>query len=842
MQSKLSRSTTSSVNEHRFNPDLISPVLCGKSGIIKDDQLINQKQHLRPVSTQQKSSLLNHSMDDQRQLNDLMEGLKEKKTDEQSFRLKPKHLQSAERENKHLYHQRIEDEIPIFFSHYATEKPSLERVAKLPDNQKSYYVVRHAGKRGRDLLTDRPISGLDSSVGQLKTSPLLSSQDWPIRAMRGFASTATLNKARGEYVTRLHQHILATVRPNTTEVHLVRPSRDPYVADNTLNFFTFCEQTELAQALNDLEKKQSQKDNRQQIQFTDHKSLIGLSRTSRTESSPIGRLVQQPFFSTRELAKNDQVVIVDDHIQAGGSILAMQAAAKQAGASVLAAATLSAHPLSEQVKLTPDVSHYLDEVMSQWDPDGKIFTKLGEYGIGRKNLTNTEALILIAHAINPENKDQLEKFTKLHEKYFTNAFLHNIGINPNDPEQVQRFAQLSERQLRFGTQKSMHYINNQHVPEGENDSILPILYQQPKSVDAIVSELETVSQSTRSVIQGSQVEQVAVVDWDDCLRDEKSLNYQMYHNALSATEQEYGSRFQGLSDAVRQVQEWSQEQSKGLSDQRPYLAYDMASFTKKLLANHRLYKKHVIGDFIEKTMPLLKDDEKQTLMNIISANFNRQYHQVLKRKSQGDFILPYPEIKFNLLPGALELLEHFRKSNSRIILISNRGHRVVEAELNALQLMHYFDAVSGTPEETLPLFGPPPASMSAGLQHSLINALSSAEPAALHRIRDDVANHAHPETTWVGRTQAKPSDQRIQSALTHLSIPTQTPIVSYGDQNTDISQMKRIAENRPGVFGVVTNAEHPHCHKSVNIDGIQTSVVANLLDEVAYPLSEVSLR
>lgn len=48
-----------------------------------------------------------------------------------------------------------------------------------------------------------------------------------------------------------------------------------------------------------------------------------------------------------------------------------------------------------------------------------------------------------------------------------------------------------------------------------------------------MQELDNVSRSSRESVAASDIKQVAVLDWDDCLRDEKGLNYQLMHNALA---------------------------------------------------------------------------------------------------------------------------------------------------------------------------------------------------------------------------------------------------------------------------------------------------------------------
>lgn len=76
-----------------------------------------------------------------------------------------------------------------------------------------------------------------------------------------------------------------------------------------------------------------------------------------------------------------------------------------------------------------------------------------------------------------------------------------------------------------GTDSARNFVDDAKVLEGEHDSLIPILKMKPASPDEIVKELDQVSLASRSSIQASEVKQVVVLDWDDCLRDEKGLNY-----------------------------------------------------------------------------------------------------------------------------------------------------------------------------------------------------------------------------------------------------------------------------------------------------------------------------
>lgn len=135
-----------------------------------------------------------------RQLSEMMIRHRATPPSQGRFRLSPHQLGSAARVDSQLYHHRTATEAPVFFSEFATEKPSLSMVDALSEGKRDYYVVRHLGKRGRDLYTDEPVEGNDSKIGQLKTSPLLSTQRSGVRAIRGFAATATIDQGPAENI------------------------------------------------------------------------------------------------------------------------------------------------------------------------------------------------------------------------------------------------------------------------------------------------------------------------------------------------------------------------------------------------------------------------------------------------------------------------------------------------------------------------------------------------------------------------------------------------------------------------------------------------------------------
>jgi phosphoglycolate phosphatase-like HAD superfamily hydrolase len=834
------------------------------------------------------------SSDNRRALDKMIEQHRAAGPGKGTFQFSGRHMGSAARVASQAYHERLPTTAPLFFSEYATEKPSLGQVAQLPRDRQDYQVVRYAGKRGQDLFTGEPIEGV---TGGPKTAPLMSTQSWGTRAIRGFAATATIDQARGGYVAQLHQHIVQAIGPLVPGqvVHLVRPTRDPYAKESGLNFLTFCEQTELARTLNTLEAEAARREGRPPIRFTDNKTMISVTRTARTESTPIGRLVQQPFFSTVELRPGDQVVIADDHVETGGAVRAMEAAARSAGADVLAVATMSAHPFSPQLQMSAEVGALLDRTMASWDPDHLVMNRLAKLGLLRHTLTNSEALILIACATDPRDHAAVAAFEKLHEQFFIEAHLHNT----RSPQAVQLLRQML-LQDGTGTESARSFIRNGQVLEGEHDSLLPLLRQPPQSPQETVQELDRVSRATRASVRASEPKQVVVLDWDDCLRDEKGLNYQLMHNALAVAAREQAARYPELAQAVERLQA-DLRSGRPAGDGDPLLMKSREEFSRHLLPRPEIFKSHVLQDFVGKMLPDVPPERAKAIHHLLRTSFNRQYQIAVQPRpgpARPQEQVPFPEVRLDLMPGAREFLEECRTAESRVVLISNRGHGDLEKEVNRLGMAHYFDVVAGAslvsrdkPAGPVPaelrqqllaaLEGgddhalldvlvhavphaapqpqaaglatqPPQAELRGRLRDALLHeddaalqdALAAAAPhahaelsrrlmaslrsgdgAALRQALGEAVAYAHPDTTRVEWADKKPGSKRLLDSLEHLSVPPQVPIVSYGDQASDVKQLAGAAHPHRRLEGVIVNAQHPSLGQRIDVDGIPTRVL-----------------
>ncbi|WP_247709221.1 HAD family hydrolase [Ralstonia solanacearum] len=190
--------------------------------------------------------------------------------------------------------------------------------------------------------------------------------------------------------------------------------------------------------------------------------------------------------------------------------------------------------------------------------------------------------------------------------------------------------------------------------------------------------------------------------------------------------------------------------------------------------------------------------------------------------------MPFPNVRFELMPGAQELLDKCRTADTRVILISNRGHADLEDEVNHLGMMHYFDAVSGTPIIMRPKPGAQQEKMPETLQESLIKALRGDDDEALRQVLGEASTFAHPDTTVIDRGDKKPGATRLLQSLEHLSVPPDVPVTSYGDQASDIKQLQTLAEQRRHVDGVIVNPQRGDVGQQIDVVGIPTRVVRSM--------------
>ena len=629
------------------------------------------------------------------------------------------------------------NQLPLFFSAFDTEIASAETLKTLPRHEQDFHAVRMIGKRFIDTKTGNSFYP-DATIG--KANPTLPLQNRPVREIRSQAATATFDRYKGTYIRDLYQFLVKKlgVPPSTSNgeptvhtVHLVRPGRGIYANDTTINFLSLATQAQLTDTLNTLEATQAKAEKRKlQIEFCDIKQGIVVSRTARSNASPIGRLVQQGYFDTSEIKPGDNIVIADDHTQAGATILVMAAALKQAGAQVLAAVTPTVHPFCAQLGLSDNVKQLLDATLKKWDENNSVRAQFLKFGMPLETLTNHEAMIVIAYA-----------------------------TDPNDPAAVSAFQQL-EATLMEG----------RHVLQGESDSLAPILRQTPFSPDEVVKELVRECAQSRTLVMPTPIEDVHVVDWDDFLRDEKGMNYQLMHNALAVAASEYASTHPLIQEiAVAVADARGHEHDEGV----PKLCLSPAQFSAFAHAHPAFIKRDMVTDLIANLAPVNSSlaeklqaasaMEVETISNILQAGFGRQYARLVGGRTwPHKSSVPYPEVTLTLMPGAQAFLDQHRNASERIVLLSNRRNAELQQEINQMGMAHYFDVAAGVSEVTL-----------------------------------------GEEVVCVSK---KPDPARLREALKQLPGASGARITLWGDRPGDIHQANNVA-HQGAIRGVLVNPE-----------------------------------
>jgi hypothetical protein len=699
--------------------------------------------------------------------------------------------------------------IPLFSSRY--EEPESHAIDALPaeeqEQKKGFHAVKMIAK-GAEFVHRETGESIFSNPAVGATNPPLSMQDKQERELRAKAGTIVLSQYSGKFIKDLYDNVLKQLKGSGLSdsqekitVHLVRPVRARRLDDYVINFLSLTTQSELKDALNAEEvRRQKSKTGEEspgdlpEIEFSDFKNCIELHRTE-DSASPLGRIAQQGYFDTSEIGENDKVVIVDDYAS-GSTFLPMATALEQAGAHVLAAAALDAHPYlasaapDASFALSKDVRNLLDDTFPARHKRC-LETQLKKMGMSFDTLTNHEAMTLIACATDPGNEQALENFRTV-ERTLTRT-------------------------------------------EEESSPLEAVLQQKRLSPNQMVAELENV-RSARKTVESVPIEEKHIFDYDDCVRERKRLNYQLFDNALAICKHsEHGTNFPLIGeifDTLRAVQELS-ETHQGQTDElkgnqeseerqlgngrsqiairkretqrlltrqdremrvlcgvqdgaphvMPKICMSMKAFAEYSMENdfgclkmvddlidhlsgmdpslgQRISGNGSTGNQMETSM------QEQGIRNILKAEFARQYKQLIQSPQPENRIsrleeagAPYPGVKLEFMKGAEALLDQLMRPNTRVYLNSNSEHTDIRKELhsllvNGLPLMEFFDGFSGVQEGHI--------------------------------------FNENGEIVKIGRLNEKDDPTRSKELLERDPGGHDAPLISWGDRGKDITQIENI--------------------------------------------------
>lgn len=366
-------------------------------------------------------------------------------------------------------------------------------------------------------------------------------------------------------------------------------------------------------------------------------------------------------------------------------------------------------------------------------------------------------------------------------------------------------------------------FSQDHEVRDKHTSFDPITRREPKSTQNTPHEIR------KTAGEASEAQNAVVLDWDDCLRDEKGLNYQLIHKALLVIARNHARTLPELGEALDRFQSRMkalQENGELPGAGDPLLMKSQEAFTKYLMAHPKISKRPIVEDFVSKMLPDIDGQKALSITNAVYSQFKRLYKNLVNPGLNKTF----DDIKPSLMPGARDLLEKLRSADTRTILISNRGHNDLESEVRRLDMMHYFNAVIGAPLVTRPRPGAKTHEMPLAGQERLMAALRSGESDALSKAVEETLEFSHPNTTKIGLINKKPGSARLAASLEQLSIKPDVPITTYGDQDTDVVQAAEFHVNGRSVQGVIVNPARNDVGAQIEVDGVPTRIVGSMTD------------
>lgn len=440
----------------------------------------------------------------------------------------------------------------MYYVRVDTETPSPEWVGGLPEGEtKNFYVARHFAKKGTDVLNgyaspDGIASGSKETVPNRQQSALAvhlrqamgtavverapgnacnQRQGATVSGSSDASSVASkldLNTFHGQVIDKLKQTDPAWGQgKDPIVVHVVTQRRDPRAFDANTNYLAMGFQGCMVEGLQNAEKlRQSAKDfTGPKVEFVKEYQPV-ISRTVRSNASPMGRIIQQGVFGKGCLPKNSNVVFTDDHVQAGGALMAAFMALKAADANIVGVGTFGIHPLSANGLFDGDLQITLKNVLDQKDPQGQIEAKLQDAGIPLDALTNFEVFVLLANLFDPNNTEEVQQFQDCMA-----ACAKDIVL-----------------------------------PEGQADAFSGLLSAPAASAKEICEQIDAELAKVPPCVEDTQISKVIFYDYDDTLSDEVVQVYAAFKSVLGNSVSQGGLGFSSeeITDILGSEMEFTQ--------------------------------------------------------------------------------------------------------------------------------------------------------------------------------------------------------------------------------------------------------------------------------------------
>lgn len=147
-------------------------------------------------------------------------------------------------------------------------------------------------------------------------------------------------------------------------------------------------------------------------------------RTTRAESSGIDRLALLPLmlYQSRDvdekITPDEKLIIIDDHIQTGSSLVVAASSAISEKANVLGVTCVTAHKNSKFLNIQPEVKEFITSLLPEGEKDLASLNRILKHvELNIETLTNVEGIILAAIFCDPRNQEQRTQFEGLLQKF-----------------------------------------------------------------------------------------------------------------------------------------------------------------------------------------------------------------------------------------------------------------------------------------------------------------------------------------------------------------------------------------------------------------------------------------
>ena len=314
------------------------------------------------------------------------------------------------------------DQTRVFSSHYCSEKPNRDMMAglstqlqdlrddnghldysQLEPNERTIHFLRQYAKKGKypdeSYVVDPTFNAPDEIIDDRIRAAL-----WVVDQL-----------LTDDHVQELAEHLYEQLdgRKNKT-INILR-NQVAEAGDVSYNFLSPTYDEILIEKLDDYFKENYPEDN---VRF-DMKTALRLNDTLRVYSTPVERLARLPFIDTDDLmpkVDGEMILIADEHVQSAGMSSTLFSLSKELGGEVLGITTLTSHPTTQDISLSPEVRDMvIDYANHTTDQDGAevLENTLNTLGLSLDTITNREGLYILALLMDGEDKEQFDEFIAL---------------------------------------------------------------------------------------------------------------------------------------------------------------------------------------------------------------------------------------------------------------------------------------------------------------------------------------------------------------------------------------------------------------------------------------------